>query len=461
MEALRADLTGTDGGDGLARRDDDVVLLGLGERRHVLREDLGDAADLGAHDVETARGGLDDDGAKGFREGRVEVDVAARHDVPDVLVADGAQHLDAVLQHVRLNHLLQVDGLGAGAGDDEARVGVALEDAGDGGGEEVGALVVEEAGYDDDGDHVAGAEADGRDLGDEVAPGRLGRVGGVVAGAEVFGDDGVGDDGDHEGVEGGAQDGVLLAGVADAYAVVYVAEGELEHLVGEDAGGVGEAEERVVGEDGAQAHGAGVEDPLVAEAAQAAVAVDDLDALADADVAEDGEEGEDGGKGGLAVDDEEGHVVDLEAVGQVADALAVVVGVGDDDDLVPTVDELGRDLVDVRLYASGLGEEEVADHGDVVRSSSHCENGVWTSLVPSSHGISSQLAACGGEEGEGEGGCAERSDCCYIAVPFCFPRCREREACGNGGEAKGDQRGIRLGLLDSRGCTEYYGVPGG
>lgn len=109
----------------------------------------------------------------------------------------------------------------------------------------------------------------------------------------------------------------------------------------------------------------------MAEVAQAGVAVDNLDALADADVAEDGEEREDGGEGSGAVHDEEGHVVDLEAVGEVADAFAVVVRMGDDDDLVAAVDELARELVDVRLDASGLREEKVADHGDVVRRARH------------------------------------------------------------------------------------------
>lgn len=131
----------------------------------------------------------------------------------------------------------------------------------------------------------------------------------------------------------------------------------------------------MIGKGGAQAHGAGVEDGLVAETAETSMAMDNLDALADANVSEDGEEGEDGGKGGVAIDLEEGHVVDLDAVGQIADALAVVVGVSDDDDLVAAVDELCGELVDVRLDASGLGEEEVANHGDVVGAACHDGSG--------------------------------------------------------------------------------------
>lgn len=110
----------------------------------------------------------------------------------------------------------------------------------------------------------------------------------------------------------------------------------------------------------------------MAQRAETAMAMDDFNLLADADVAQDGEEGEDGGKGGRAVDDEEWHVVDLEAVVEVANALAVVVVVGDDDDFVASVDELAGELVDVRFDAAGLREEEVADHGDVVCFAPHC-----------------------------------------------------------------------------------------
>lgn len=159
--------------------------------------------------------------------------------------------------------------------------------------------------------------------------------------------------------------------------MVHVAERKLEQLVGQDARRVCKPKERMIRKDGTQAHGAGVQDALVAQTTEAPMAVDNLDALADADVPQHGEEGEDGGEGGVAVDDEEGHVVDLEAVGEVAHALAVAVRVRDDDDLVPAVDELARELVDVRLDAPRLREEEVADHGDVVRAARHGGGGAW------------------------------------------------------------------------------------
>lgn len=67
--------------------------------------------------------------------------------------------------------------------------------------------------------------------------------------------------------------------------------------------------------------------------------VHDLDAFAYDDVAKDGEEGEDGGESSFAVDDEERHVVDLQTVGEVSHTCPAGVRVGDDYDLVSTIDE--------------------------------------------------------------------------------------------------------------------------
>lgn len=128
--------------------------------------------------------------------------------------------------------------------------------------------------------------------------------------------------------------------MANADDVVYITEDELKQLIGQDAGGIGKAKERVVGKDCSQAHGPGMEQALVAETAQTAMAVDNLDLLPQHNVAEDGKEGEDGGEGGVTVYDGKGDVVDLDAVGEVPDALSVVVGMGHDNDLVAAVDEL-------------------------------------------------------------------------------------------------------------------------
>jgi len=83
-------------------------------------------------------------------------------------------------------------------------------------------------------------------------------------------------------------------------------------------------------------------------------------------ISEHWEEGENGRKGRFAVNDEKGHMVDFEAVGQIADTRATLIGVCDDDDLVSTINELGRQLVDVTFDSSWLRKEEVADHSNVV-----------------------------------------------------------------------------------------------
>lgn len=78
---------------------------------------------------------------------------------------------------------------------------------------------------------------------------------------------------------------------------------------------------------------------LVAEVAEAGMAVNYLDLLADDNVPEDWEEREDGGEGGFTVDSPERNVVDFEAVGEVANACPTLVRMGDDDDFVATIDE--------------------------------------------------------------------------------------------------------------------------
>lgn len=105
----------------------------------------------------------------------------------------------------------------------------------------------------------------------------------------------------------------------------------------------------------------------MAQAAETSVAMHNLYLLPDDNVSEDRKEGEDGRERRFAVYDEERNVVDLQAICEIADTGAAFVGMGDDDDFVAAVDELGRQLVYVTLDSSRLWEEEVADHGNVVR----------------------------------------------------------------------------------------------
>lgn len=69
------------------------------------------------------------------------------------------------------------------------------------------------------------------------------------------------------------------------------------------------------------------------------MAVDDLDAFAEDNGSEDREEGEDRWEGGFAVNNEEGHVVDFQAIGEISHACSSLVRVSDDDHFMASVDE--------------------------------------------------------------------------------------------------------------------------
>ena len=127
--------------------------------------------------------------------------------------------------------------------------------------------------------------------------------------------------------------------MTDADDMINVAQCKLEQLVGQNAPSICKAKQTVVRKDCPQAHCPRMQDGLMAQAAKTSMSMDNLNALANYDIAEDGKEGEDGGKGRLAVDDEKGNVVDLEAVGQVAYALSAGIGVCDDYDFMSAVDE--------------------------------------------------------------------------------------------------------------------------
>lgn len=70
--------------------------------------------------------------------------------------------------------------------------------------------------------------------------------------------------------------------------------------------------------------------------------VDDLNAFPDDDIPEDWEEREDGGKSAFSIHDQEGHMVHFEAIGQVADAGATFVSMSDDNNFVPSINQLCR-----------------------------------------------------------------------------------------------------------------------
>ena len=96
--------------------------------------------------------------------------------------------------------------------------------------------------------------------------------------------------------------------------------------------------------------------------------VDNLDALPDYNVSEYGEEREYGREGSRPVYDGKRYIENLDAVGQVTYSLPIVVCMGDDDNFVTAVYQLGRELVDVTFDTAGLRKEEIANHGDVICS---------------------------------------------------------------------------------------------
>lgn len=104
----------------------------------------------------------------------------------------------------------------------------------------------------------------------------------------------------------------------------------------------------------------------MAEATETGVAVNYLDSFAYDDVPKDWKEGEDSGHCRLPVNDQEWHMIDFEAVGEVMYPCTAFVRMSDYDHFMPSVDKLGRKLIDVTLNSSWLGKEEVAAHGNVV-----------------------------------------------------------------------------------------------
>lgn len=139
--------------------------------------------------------------------------------------------------------------------------------------------------------------------------------------------------------------------VTDAYDMVDIAQCEFEELVGKDTPSIRKTKQAMVCEDSSQSHSPCMQYGLMAQTTQAGVSMYDSNALANNNIAEDGKEGEDGGEGGLAVDNPEWDVVDLETVGKISDAFPTVVRMCDDDDLVSTIYEF---LVVLGMYRWGI-----------------------------------------------------------------------------------------------------------
>lgn len=85
-----------------------------------------------------------------------------------------------------------------------------------------------------------------------------------------------------------------------------------------------------------------MQDSFVAEATHAGVAMDNFNLLTYDDIAKNGEEGEDRWEGRFTVNDEEGDMIDLETVCEVAHSSPAFVGVSYDNYFVTAVDEFLR-----------------------------------------------------------------------------------------------------------------------
>ena len=238
----------------------------------------------------------------------------------DVAVLDSAEDLDAVLELVLGDHALEGGLLRAVAANDEVDLRELLADHRDDVDEEVCALAEGESRDEDDVDRVEGKA--------------LRRVR-----LEAVAVDGVRDNGDVLRVQERAQRQVLLRDVRDGDNVVNIGQKELQELVHVEAGEVGEAEERVVRVDALVAHRAPVQQAFLAEVGGRRVAVDDVDALADQDLAEERQEEPDLEEDRVVEQRLHRHVVDLDAVRDVAHPLPVPVPVRHDYHLVPQLHE--------------------------------------------------------------------------------------------------------------------------
>lgn len=125
--------------------------------------------------------------------------------------------------------------------------------------------------------------------------------------------------------------------MADAYYVVNITQRKFQQLISKYTGGVREPKERVICEDSPQAHCPCVQDGFIAQTAKTDVAVDNLNPFPQDYITKYRKEREDRRKGCFSVYDEERHVVDLEAIGEISNAGPAGVGMSDDDYFVPAV----------------------------------------------------------------------------------------------------------------------------
>mmetsp|Transcript_16866 Transcript_16866/g.38419 ORF Transcript_16866/g.38419 Transcript_16866/m.38419 type:complete len:308 (-) Transcript_16866:751-1674(-) len=234
---------------------------------HIRRHHLGHSTDPRAHNQKSAACRLQDGNAECLCERAVHVDVSSYEHVSDVGVLDMPEHLNPILQLMILPHLLQRNSHGPIPANHKVHMLKLLADGWDDLHHEINPLAIHKPRYAHDGDAVTFPCC------------RVGSEDRCVHG--------VGDDRNVRGIDACTQHRVLLAGVGNADDVVDAGEGEVEDFVHVDRRGVREAEERVVGEDHFQSHGARVHQIFMADDAERLVPMHYRHALADADEAED------------------------------------------------------------------------------------------------------------------------------------------------------------------------------
>lgn len=105
----------------------------------------------------------------------------------------------------------------------------------------------------------------------------------------------------------------------------------------------------------------------MAETAEAGVPMHYFDIFPDYNIPKHWKEREDRRHCRLPINDEKGDMVYFESIRKIMNSCTTLVGMGDYNHLVASIDELCRELVDVTFNSSKLWKEEVADHGNVVR----------------------------------------------------------------------------------------------
>ena len=121
--------------------------------------------------------------------------------------------------------------------------------------------------------------------------------------------------------------------------MIHVTHDELQQLVCQYTSSICEAKQRVICEDSPKAHCSSMQDSLMTQTAETGMTMNYLDLLSDHYIAEDWKERKDCRKGCLSIDDQEGHMIDFQAICQVANTCSSFVCVSNDNDFVAAVDQ--------------------------------------------------------------------------------------------------------------------------